>query len=147
MFQKNFEFIDGQDKSSRKKTRVHVTREHYRERRWQQTNALKAEKTEQRAVEEPLKAEFVISVTNFSQSRDDSSTIGAGLSRPGSQAAEVRLQRYHHPGTSMTFSGRHTSRPSPLTPLSAARSDPFQTFPITATPQVHRLVDHCMESS
>lgn len=33
---------------------------------------------------------------------------------------------------------------SPMTILGAGRVDPFQTFPIEATRDIHQLVDHCI---
>lgn len=147
MFQRQFEFVDGQDKNSRKKTRVHVTREHYRERRWQQVNALKAAKTEPSVTPEPPKPEFVVSVTKLNHDRNVSSKAKDGGAPPSTKRAEHWDQhsRCHgRNGTSTTLVQKPSMNSSPMTFLGAGRIDPFSTYPIDATPEVHRLIDHCM---
>ena len=145
MFQRQFEFVDGQDKNSRKKTRVHVTREHYRERRWQQVNALKAAKTEPDVSPEPPKPEFVVSVTKLNHDRNESLKARDGASPPDKKLEHWKQhsRSYVRNRTSTASVQKPSMTPSPITFLGAGRIDPFSTYPIDATPDVHQLVDHC----
>ena len=146
MFQRQFEFVDGQDKNSRKKTRVHVTREHYRERRWQQVNALKAAKTEPGVLPEPPKPEFVVSVTKLNHDRNDGSKPNTGHVHPNGKKAGHWNEHSRCHGTNCVSTAlvkKASINPSPITFLGAGRIDPFSTYPIEATLEVHQLVDHC----
>jgi hypothetical protein len=149
-FSHEYQFIDGQDKNARKKTRAHVTREYYRERRWQQINAFKSGE-EPGALHAPPKCPFVVSVIKLGQDSDDSPDANNRNGSYGSKSSGNRCsysKPYSKPcqfveeGEEMT--SRALVKASPTTILGAGRVDPFQTFPIEATRDTHLLIDHCM---
>ena len=149
-FSHEYQFIDGQDKNARKKTRAHVTREYYRERRWQQINAFKSGE-EPSVLHQPPKPAFVVSVAKLAQDINDDvpsskqrkesyASKSTGFRYPDSKAISKPYQSIEG-GTETT--GRSEVKVSPMTVLGAGRVDPFQTFPIEATRDIHQLVDHC----
>jgi len=149
-FPHEYQFIDGQDKNARKKTRAHVTREYYRERRWQQINAFKSGE-EPGTFHEPPKSNFVVTVTKLGQNGLDTSEIKHKKGSRGGKSSANRCppsKAYSKPDRSIE-DGKETAsqslvKASPITILGAGRVDPFQTFPIEATRDIHQLVDHCM---
>ena len=149
-FPHEYQFIDGQDKNARKKTRAHVTREYYRERRWQQINAFKSGE-EPGTFHEPPKSNFVVTVTRLGQDSLDNPEIKHRKGGHGSKASGTRRpssKEYSKPCQPIE-DGKETAcqslvKASPITILGAGRVDPFQTFPIEATQDIHQLVDHCM---
>jgi hypothetical protein len=149
-FSHEYQFIDGQDKNARKKTRAHVTREYYRERRWQQINAFKTGE-EPGAFHEPPKCPFVVSVTKLDPESIDPPDAKPRKGSYGSKSHSNRSSSSKtcpKPHQSIEVAKETTSqslvKASPMTFLGAGRVDPFQTFPIEATRDIHQLVDHCM---
>jgi hypothetical protein len=149
-FPHEYQFIDGQDKNARKKTRAHVTREYYRERRWQQINAFKTGE-EPSTPHEPPKSSFVVTVTKLGQDGLDTPEIkhkkGSYVSK--GSANRCPPSKAHSKPHQSIEEGKETAskslvKTSPITILGAGRVDPFQTFPIDATQDIHQLVDHCM---
>jgi hypothetical protein len=149
-FSHEYQFIDGQDKNSRKKTRAHVTREYYRERRWQQINAFKI-REEPGPVQEPPKSAFVVSVTKLGLDTHDTSDAKPRKGSHGSKTsgnrwpyAKAYLKPHELIEDETETASKSLVKASPVTILGAGRVDPFQTFPIEATQDIHQLVDHCM---
>ena len=149
-FSHEYQFIDGQDKNARKKTRAHVTREYYRERRWQQINAFKSGE-ERTILLEPPKPAFVVSVVKLGQdSKDDfpNSKHRKGGNGSHESKSSGNWCPYSKPYQSIEdeteTAGQAMVKASPITILGAGRVDPFQTFPIEATRDIHQLVDHCV---
>jgi hypothetical protein len=155
-FSHEYQFIDGQDKNARKKTRAHVTREYYRERRWQQTNSFKSGEGPG-VVHEPPKCPFVVSVTKLGQESNDPADAkprkgsygsygsygSKGSSRPCS-TSNPSSKPYQSLEDAPEMATQSLVKASPVTILGAGRVDPFQTFPIEATQDIHQLVDHCI---
>jgi hypothetical protein len=149
-FPHEYQFIDGQDKNARKKTRAHVTREYYRERRWQQINAFKSGEAPP-PIHEPPKSNFVVTVTRLGPDGLDTSETKHRKGGYGSKSGGNRRpssKEYSKPYQSIE-GGKETAcqslvKASPITMLGAGRVDPFQTFPIDTTRDIHHLVDHCM---
>jgi hypothetical protein len=166
-FSHEYQFIDGQDKNARKKTRAHVTREYYRERRWQQINAFKTGE-EPGALHEPPKCPFVVSVTKLGPETNDPPDAKPRKGSHGSKthsnrpSSSKQSSKYSQSTEDAKETTSHSSKyyqstedakettsqslvkASPMTILGAGRVDPFQTFPIEATRDIHQLVDHCM---
>ena len=149
-FSHEYQFIDGQDKNARKKTRAHVTREYYRERRWQQINAFKSG-DEPGASHEPPTSAFVVSITKLGPDNNDTPDAkhrkgGAGskISRNRCPYSKASSKPYQSIEDGEETTSQCLVKASPMTMLGAGRVDPFQTFPIEATRDIHQLVDHCM---
>lgn len=153
-FSHEYQFIDGQDKNTRKKTRAHVTREYYRERRWQQTNAFKS-REEPGVFHEPPKCPFVVSVTKLGAESTEVPNVkqrkggygnknGARLKPSPTLSSTPPSQPDRSTGDAQETANQSLIKASPVTILGAGRVDPFQTFPIEATRDIHQLVDHCM---
>src|SRR2546423_8929327 len=148
-FSHEYQFIDGQDKNARKKTRAHVTREYYRERRWQQTNAFKLGE-EPSALHEPPKSAFVVSVIRLGPKSNDTTDAkqrkaGYGSKRSGNECPSSKMssKSYKPLEDGREPTNQSLVKASPISILGAGRVDPFQTFPIEATRDIHQLVDHC----
>jgi hypothetical protein len=149
-FSHEYQFIDGQDKNARKKTRAHVTREYYRERRWQQINPLKSS-DEPDVSREPPNRPFVVLVTKLGPGSTEALNVErrkGGYDRRktgGTRCPPSKLSS--KPDSSMEDVQETASealvKASPVTMLGAGRVDPFQTFPIEATRDIHQFVDHC----
>ena len=135
-FYKEFQFIDAKDKSARKKSRTHVTKEYYRERRWKQVNAQGGAEIPLRERKSQAKPDFVVSVIKLEGPQPRSSSTGslALVRRTSSRALSNEIEQL----TGVSDS----TWPSPHTVLGAGRVDPFQTYPIEPTWEVHQLVDH-----
>lgn len=149
-FSHEYQFIDGQDKNARKKTRAHVTREYYRERRWLQINALKS-REEAGVFQEPPKCPFVVSVTKLGAESTEAPNVkqrkgNYGNKNAGSRSSSSNLSSKpdHSIEDAQEIANQSLVKASPVTILGAGRVDPFQTFPIEATRDIHQLVDHCM---
>lgn len=149
-FPHEYQFIDGQDKNARKKTRAHVTREYYRERRWQQINAFKSGE-EPGTFQEPPKSNFVVTVTKLGQNGLDTSEIKHKKGSRGGKSSANRCppskaysKHYQSIEDGKETASQSLVKASPMTILGAGRVDPFQTFPIEASRDIHHLVDHCM---
>lgn len=117
-YHKEFQFIDAKDKSARKKSRTHVTKEYYRERRWKQVHTDGDSKSPSPKVKELSRPEFVVTVTKLEtlrQSHRLTATSGA-LTRRTSSREPITS------GLQLPFTGAPDSTwPSPLTVLGAGR--------------------------
>src|SRR5271154_5659788 len=123
-FQREFQFIDGQDKGGRKKSRVHVTKEFYRERRWHQIHSSTVEAHRRPKLISPPKPEFIVSVTKLDNDygeKDAQRTNSKADARPRPHAGKL------------SHSDGQLALRSLFSPLGAGRVDPFQTYPIETT--------------
>jgi hypothetical protein len=130
-FQREFQFIDGQDKGGRKKSRVHVTKEFYRERRWHQIHSTTNEAHRWPKPIPPPKPKFVVSVTKLDND------CGEKDARRTDSKADAR------PPRKLSHMDSQLALRSLFSPLGAGRVDPFETYPIQTTLDMHHLVDHC----
>lgn len=136
---KEFEFIDAKDKSARKKSRAHVTKEYYRERRWQQIQSHSDSKSPSPKVKGETRPDFVVSVTKLDALRQPhGSTRGSTAVTRKISTRKSITNGQHSPLAGVSDS----TWSSPKTLLGAGRVDPFQTYPIESTWEVHQLVDH-----
>lgn len=118
VYQPQFEFVEGlKSKTERRKTRSWVTKQHYRKKR------LESSKTGQ---DVPAESKGKGKERSQSGSR-------ASKTDDGQQFGSEKIIRLD-PGTH-TFS--HVEQ------LGGGRADPFNSYPIPATRDVHELVDHC----
>jgi len=112
-FERQFEFVDGlssRKAAGRAKTRSFVTKEYYRQKRFQ--------RAQREGDAGPRQHEQT-------PGTDDSGVV---VAREKTQAVRSR---------------RGESEVSLLERLGGGRSDPFNSYPIPATRDVHVLVDHC----
>jgi Fungal specific transcription factor domain len=144
-YHKEFQFIDAKDKSGRKKSRTHVTKEFYRERRWKQVykhEASKSPSPEEKSLARPDFVVSVITLDKLQQAQSNTSGSAALERRKSPKAPSHKLDeiksRLQLPRTGVPDS----TWPSPRSLLGAGRLDPFQTYPIESTWEVHQLVDH-----
>jgi hypothetical protein len=141
-YYKEFQFIDAKDKSARKKSRTHVTKEYYRERRWRQVHTHADAKSPSPEARGQPRPDFIVSVTKLDALHGSASETLALARRKSSTTSST--------GSDSSTNGLHLSLtavtdstwPSPSTLLGAGRVDPFQTYPIESTWDVHQLVDH-----
>jgi hypothetical protein len=138
-YHKEFQFIDAKDKSARKKSRTHVTKEYYRERRWKLVHTLDDEKSPSPEVKELSRPEFVVTVTKLEtlrQARNHEPVLTTLTRRKSSTKSG-------NSGLQLPFTDVPDSPwPSPVTVLGAGRVDPFSSYPIASTWEIHQLVDH-----
>jgi hypothetical protein len=138
-YHKEFQFIDAKDKTARKKSRTHVTKEYYRERRWKQIHMHSDSKSPSPDTNGHSRPDFVVSVTKLEALQHPQ----RGAS--GSVATIKRKipRKTTTNGSQLPFTVvPELTWPSPLTVLGAGRVDPFQTYPIDSTWEIHQLVDH-----
>ena len=122
-----FEFVEGlKSRTERKKTRSFVTKQYYRRKKCVANEARQAtsDRTSRRGTTASLPA--------------------SGTSRP--RCEQEVLSEEHDRARLETLvllnSGRPPRSPKLFARLGAGRVDPFSTYPITATRDVHELVDH-----
>jgi hypothetical protein len=117
-FHKEFQFIDAKDKSARKKSRTHVTKEFYREQRWKQVHTDGDSKSPSTKIKELPRPEFVVTVTKLEtlQHSHRLKAASGALTRrtPSREPVASGLQL---PSTGVPDS----TWPSPLTVLGAGR--------------------------
>ena len=147
-FQHKFEFINSKDKSARKKSRTHITKEYYRERRYTQSHAHRSNAIPFiQKIQEPQKPKFVVSVTKLGALdghrvlREDTAVDlpSVACSLQVSNGAEDQACSQHQIPKSSVVATYSSLRSL----LGAGRVDPFQTYPVEATWTSHQLVDHC----
>ncbi|EXJ73836.1 uncharacterized protein A1O5_03598 [Cladophialophora psammophila CBS 110553] len=120
-FQQQFEFIEGlNSKAQRKKTRSWVTTQHYRRKRYDAGNAV------------------LESGQGLEAEATKPSVTAPNNSKPNNEG-----ERHTEDGAGIAV--RHTwmERSSFLQRLGGGRADPFNSYPVPATRDVHALVDHC----
>jgi hypothetical protein len=118
-FRQQFEFVQGLDsKAERKKTRSWVTTQHYRKKRHEARKAGDGANPGSKGEDQ----------RRSTRSRSSKSDDG----RPRRETDENRTRPEH------TVTGV-----SSLQRLGGGRADPFNSYPVTATRDVHELVDHC----
>ncbi|OAP65580.1 hypothetical protein AYL99_01552 [Fonsecaea erecta] len=119
-FQQQFEFIEGlNSKAQRKITRSWVTTQHYRRKRHEQSNAeLDSGQEPKGEVSRPPIASLSNSKSNINEGRV--------------QAGDEFVVQWNTGTGQSCFPQR----------LGAGRADPFNSYPIPATRDVHELVDH-----
>lgn len=146
-FHREFQFIDSQEKpeAARQKTRKHVTKEFYREKRYlqfhsQESHALPFSNSRPHSV-----PEFVVSVTTLNEpptdSREPRVTSDDGAIEHSSDQNESSATEQGQRPNDVT--DHDSGQSSPVSLLGAGRVDPFRSYPIEATGDVHELVDHC----
>ncbi|KAK5456978.1 hypothetical protein LTS15_004758 [Exophiala xenobiotica] len=118
-----FEFVEGlQGKAERKRARAFVTKQHYRRRKYENSEALRASRSGSN------RAGASTSLTKNSDATDERVQSTGDIERI---AVEKVIKS--HSGTQET---------PVIDNLGGGRADPFNTFPIPATRDVHELVDH-----
>ena len=130
-FVKHFEFVEGLDShkgAGRKKTRSFVTKQHYRKKQFEKGKD-----------EEPSKKGF----TSYGVSKVLQPVAGDRTSVASAETS-VRIKTHvcnpadgAEPVFRIPFG---TTLPETL---GSGRADPFNSYPIPATKDVHELVDHC----
>ncbi|KAI1608933.1 hypothetical protein EDD37DRAFT_697108 [Exophiala viscosa] len=126
-YHQQFEFVEGlNSRTERKKTRSFVTRQHYRRKR-----CVKNEKPQK---------------TNDKSSRcsTTASLRASGTSRLGCEQEVLSedQDRTQLEALISFSSGRPPLSPKVITRLGGGRVDPFSSYPVSATRDVHELVDH-----
>ncbi|ETI24876.1 hypothetical protein G647_04246 [Cladophialophora carrionii CBS 160.54] len=123
-FQRQFEFIEGlNSKAERKKTRSWVTTQHYRRKRFEECGA-----------EDTADAEKKKKAKRRPRSTPPSRSSKSDENQPPRTKPEGHAKAAH------MITG--TNQALPLQRLGSGRADPFSSYPIPATPDVHELVDH-----
>ncbi|KIW10950.1 hypothetical protein PV08_10249 [Exophiala spinifera] len=122
-FDQEFQFVDGlQSKAQRKRTRAFVTKQHYRRKRYEE-------------LESATLTECTLSISGATGSASKSSHVpGNGIRVPKDEERELVE-------TQIILSS-HQLRTSFIDTLGRGRSDPFDSYPVPATRDVHELVDH-----
>ena len=124
-FQQQFAFVKGlTSKTERKKTRSWVTTQHYRKKRFEEGQV-----KEEGDLEPKRKGRRCSKPSSRSRSTRSNEN-------PLTQAKDERLSQ-----PSLGAVGFDKS--SFLERLGSGRSDPFNSYPVVATRDVHELVDHC----
>lgn len=115
-----------------------MTKEYYRERRWKQVHTHGDSKSPSFEVKELSRPEFVVTVTKLET-----------LQQPHSHTSVSTVLTRRKPSRDsisdlpLPFKGIPDSAwPSPVTVLGAGRVDPFSSYPIVSTWEIHQLVDH-----
>lgn len=128
-FQQQFEFVEGlKSKAERKKTRSWVTTQHYRRKRYESGKAGE----EHAAGSQGTRARHAQPPSSPSNSDAEGAAEQKQKQREGQQESEQVVCL--NPGSE--DSGLVQS-------LGGGRTDPFDSYPIPATRDVHELVDHC----
>ncbi|KIW27787.1 uncharacterized protein PV07_07495 [Cladophialophora immunda] len=124
-FQQQFEFVEGlNSKEQRKKTRSWVTTQHYRRKRYEQGDARPESEHESRG---KVPKASIPSPSDFQSNNEGEKHAADGV--PFSPNRVVQWSA--GPGQSCF-----------LQRLGGGRADPFNSYPILATRDVHELVDH-----
>ncbi|KIW89570.1 uncharacterized protein Z519_09726 [Cladophialophora bantiana CBS 173.52] len=119
-FQQQFEFIEGlSSRAQRKKTRSWVTTQHYRRKRYEAGNA----------------------VLESGQGPEAESTKPS-VTAPNNSKPNNEGDRHTEDGAGIAVRHAWIERSSFLPRLGGGRADPFNSYPIPATRDVHALVDH-----
>jgi hypothetical protein len=122
-----FEFVDGlKSKAGRKKARSFVTKQHYRRKKYEITTAARD------GPEERLEQ---VSTSVSKQVLDTSSPVGESTStaQDEDRSRVESLIRFQPPTETSS---------SLLRKLDGGRADPFDSYPVPGTRDVHELVDH-----
>lgn len=125
-FHQQFEFVDGlKSKAERKKTRSFVTKQHYLRKKY-------IHKESQHTTN-----------SQFNRLTADS-RIASGSSRLINEqtVSSEDGDRTHLETLIKCNSGRQQQSPRLITRLGGGRIDPFSSYPVPATRDVHELVDH-----
>ena len=118
-FQQEFQFVQGLDsKAIRKKTRSWVTTQHYRKKRYEEARA--------EAAANPI-----------------SKRKGRGPLESSSRSSRSDDERLREKNEERMKPERAVMGECLLQRLGGGRADPFNSYPIAASRDVHELVDHC----
>jgi hypothetical protein len=122
-FQRQFEFVQGlNSKAERKKTRSWVTTQHYRRKRF-----------------EEQKPEHSADAEGKARGRQRSTPSSRSSRSDGDQQPRTEPQAPAKAACMITG----TDEAAFLQRLGSGRADPFNSYPVPATRDVHELVDHC----
>ncbi len=126
-FPQQFEFVEGlQGKAERRKTRSWVTKQHYRKKRYESAKVKPADVSIDARVKHGKQS---ASCSNRSTIDTEDTCQSEGDHRSECEDV-IRL----NPGATVIF---HVKR------IGGGRADPFNSYPVPATRDVHQLVDHC----